>query len=50
MSAYFVDGNPWGGSFILEASTNGNDWEPMVAKSSIGKFLGREGLVGGGVI
>ena len=43
MSNYFVDGNPWGGSFILEASTNGSSWDAMIAKSSTGKFLGREG-------
>ena len=49
MSNYFVDGNPWGGSFIREASTDGNTWEPMVAKSSSsGKFLGRQGLSTGG--
>jgi hypothetical protein len=50
MSNYFLDGNPWAGSFILEASTDGTIWEPMIAKSSTGKFLGKEGLVGGGVI
>jgi hypothetical protein len=33
---------------ILEASTDGNTWETMIAKSSNGKFLGKEGLVGGG--
>lgn len=48
MSNYFVNGNPWAGSFILEASIDGNSWEPMIAKSSTGKFLGKEGLVGAG--
>jgi hypothetical protein len=47
MDKYLYNGNPWGGSFILEASTNGTIWEPMVAKSSNGTFLSREGLVGG---
>ena len=48
MSTYTLDGNPWGGSFILEASTDGNTWEPMVAKSANGTFLGRQGLSTGG--
>jgi hypothetical protein len=48
MSGYTLNGNPWGGSFILEASTNGSSWETMVAKSSSGTFLGREGLTTGG--
>jgi hypothetical protein len=48
MSGYTLNGNPWGGSFILEASTNGSSWETMVAKSSSDTFLGREGLATGG--
>ena len=42
---------PWGGSFILEASTTGEDgtWVPMVASSDSGTCLGREGLVAGGI-
>lgn len=44
MSEYTLNGNIWGGSFILEASTDGISWEPMVAKTSNGKYLGREGL------
>jgi hypothetical protein len=44
MSGYTLNGTPWGGSFILEASTNGTVWETMVAKSSNNTFLGREGL------
>lgn len=44
MSVYKLNGNAWGGSFILEASTNGTDWDTMVAKNSNGTFLGREGL------
>jgi hypothetical protein len=48
MSVYILDGNTWGGSFILEASIDGNTWEPMVAKSSNGTFLGRQGLSTGG--
>jgi len=47
-SGYTLNGNPWAGSFILEASTDGSSWEPMIAKSSNGTFLGKEGLVGGG--
>ena len=49
MSRYILNGNPWGGSFILEASTDGNSWDAMVAKSGTA-FLSREGLttVGGG--
>ena len=49
MSEYTLNGNPWGGSFILEASTDGNSWDAMVAKSGTA-FLSREGLttVGGG--
>ena len=50
MSGYTLNGNPWGGSFILEASTNGTSWEPMVAKSSNDTFLSREGLATGGGI
>ena len=52
MSRYILNGNPWGGSFILEASTDGNSWDAMVAKSGTA-FLSREGLTtvgGGGVI
>ncbi len=44
MSEYTLNGNIWGGSFILEASTDRISWEPMVAKSSNNTFLGREGL------
>ena len=44
MSVYKLNGNPSGGSFILEASTDGNSWDTMVAKSSNGTFLGRQGL------
>ena len=47
MSEYTLNGNPWGGSFILEASTDGNGWDAMVAKSGT-SFLGREGLATGG--
>jgi hypothetical protein len=50
MDGYTLNNNPWGGSFILEASTNGTSWDTMVAKSSNDTFLGREGLsTGGGV-
>jgi hypothetical protein len=48
MSGYTLNGNPWGGAFILEASTDGNSWEPMIAKSGTA-FLGREGLSTGGI-
>jgi hypothetical protein len=48
MTGYVLNSNPWAGSFILEASTNGSSWEPMVAKSNNGTFLGREGLSTGG--
>jgi hypothetical protein len=49
MSRYLFDGKPWGGAFILEASTDGTSWDTMVAKSG-NNFLGREGLItnGGG--
>ena len=42
--------NPWGGSFILEASTTGQNgsWVPMIAENADGKFLGREGFIAGG--
>ena len=50
MDNYLSNGNSWGGSFILEASTDGNTWDVMTAKSSGGQFLGREGLSTGGVI
>jgi hypothetical protein len=42
--------NPWGGSFILEASIDGQpgSWVPMIAKSSNNTFLGKEGLATGG--
>ena len=49
MAGYTLNGNPWGGSFILEASTDGNGWDAMVAKSGT-SFLGREGLATGGGI
>ena len=48
MSGYTLNSNPWGGSFILEGSTAGTSWDVMVAKSSNGTFLGREGLATGG--
>jgi hypothetical protein len=48
MDGYTLNNNPWGGSFILEASTNGISWDTMVAKSSNDTFLGREGLSTGG--
>jgi hypothetical protein len=48
MAGYELNGNPWGGSFILEASTDGNSWDAMVAKSSNNTFLSREGLSTGG--
>ena len=44
MSRYALNGNPWGGSFILEGSTDGTSWDVMVAKSANNTFLGREGL------
>jgi hypothetical protein len=47
MAGYTLNGNPWGGSFILEASTNGTVWETMVAKSSNNTFIGRQGLATG---
>lgn len=50
MDGYILNGNPYAGSFILEASTNGSIWDTMVAKSSNGTFLGREGLSTGGVL
>jgi hypothetical protein len=39
-----------GGSFILEASTTGQNgsWVPMIAENADGKFLGREGFIAGG--
>jgi hypothetical protein len=40
LAGYTLNGNPWGGSFILEASTNGSSWEPMVVKSSNGTRSG----------
>ena len=50
MSGYTLNSNPWGGgAFILEASTNGHAWDTMIAKSSNGTFLGREGLATTGV-
>ena len=48
MSKYLFDGKPYAGSFILESSTDGSTWEPMIAKSG-NNFLGREGLVTSGV-
>ena len=48
MSGYTLNSNPWGGSFILEGSTDRTSWDVMVAKSSNGTFLGREGLATGG--
>jgi hypothetical protein len=47
MSKYLFNGKPWAGSFILEASTDGNSWNTMIAKSG-NNFLGREGLVANG--
>ena len=44
MAGYTLNGNPWGGSFILEGSTDGTSWDVMVAKSPNNTFLGREGL------
>jgi len=38
MSEYTLNGNIWGGSFILEASTDGISWDVMVAKSSNNTF------------
>ena len=48
MSGYTLNGNPWGGSFILEGSTDGISWDVMVAKSSNNTFLSIEGLSTGG--
>ena len=45
LDGLWLNGNPWGGSFILEASVDGNSW---TAKSSNGTFLSREGLETGG--
>ena len=44
MSGYTLNGSPWGGSFILEGSTDGTNWDVMVAKTGNNTFLGREGL------
>jgi hypothetical protein len=41
---YTLNGNSYGGSFILEGSTDGTSWDVMVAKTTNNTFLGREGL------
>jgi hypothetical protein len=44
MDGYILNNTPWGGSFILEGSTDGISWDVMLAKSANNTFLGREGL------
>lgn len=45
MERFLVNTSQCGGMFILEGSTDGSNWIPMIAKTSDNKFLAREGLM-----